>query len=119
MPAKNPPLDDLRGGWQTQIEFGLANPVLFRMLSDPDRVQNSVAAQSDPGHARRAAGSGPADAMFEAVLRDILTEGPDRAADGPLATAVAFRAISPQLDVLTDAERQVLAEWLDRAIAAL
>src|SRR3954464_9024804 len=27
-------LDDLRAGWQTQIEFGLANPAVFRLLSD-------------------------------------------------------------------------------------
>jgi hypothetical protein len=33
--------------------------------------------------------------------------------------AVALRAIAPRLDMLTDAERKLLAEWLDRAIDAL
>src|ERR1700753_2950776 len=40
------PLEDLRAGWETQIDFGVANPALFRLLSDPDRVQRSPAAQS-------------------------------------------------------------------------
>lgn len=40
------PLDDLRAGWQNQIDFGLANPVLFRLLSDPSRAESSPAAQS-------------------------------------------------------------------------
>ena len=40
------PVDDLRGGWQTQIDFGLGNPALFKMLSDPDRVLHSPAARS-------------------------------------------------------------------------
>lgn len=39
------PLVDLRAGWQNQIEFGLANPALFRLLSDPDRALRSPAAQ--------------------------------------------------------------------------
>jgi AcrR family transcriptional regulator len=40
------PLDDLRAGWDMQIDFGVANPALFRLLSDPDRVRRSPAAQS-------------------------------------------------------------------------
>ncbi|HEV2593364.1 MAG TPA: TetR/AcrR family transcriptional regulator, partial [Gaiellaceae bacterium] len=40
------PLDDLRAGWEMQIDFGVANPALFRLLSDPDRVLHSPAAQS-------------------------------------------------------------------------
>jgi hypothetical protein len=31
-------------------------------------------------------------------------------------TAVAFRAIAPRLDMLSEAERRLLAEWLDRAL---
>ncbi|QKW25722.1 TetR/AcrR family transcriptional regulator [Streptomyces seoulensis] len=31
------PLDDLRAGWRTQIEFGLANPAVFALMSDPVR----------------------------------------------------------------------------------
>jgi AcrR family transcriptional regulator len=152
------PLEDLRAGWQAQIDFGVANPALFRLLSDPGRVQDSPAAQSGrhvlesrvhriavTGRLRvseqravdliQAAGIGAiqtllsappeqrdpglADAMLEAVLRQILTEPPGRAEDGPMATAVAFRAIAPQLDMLRPAERQLLVEWLDRAIDVL
>jgi AcrR family transcriptional regulator len=40
------PLDDLRAGWQSQIDFGVANPALFRLLSDPTRVARSPGAQS-------------------------------------------------------------------------
>jgi AcrR family transcriptional regulator len=155
------PLEDLRAGWETQIDFGVANPALFRLLSDPGRVQSSPAAQSGKhvlearvhrvamtGRLRvseqravdliQAAGIGAihtllatppgqrdrslAQDMYQAVLRQILTDTPDpwtRADNGPLAVAVALRAIAPRLDMLTDAERQLLAEWLDRAIDAL
>jgi len=40
------PLDDLRQSWRQQIEFGLANPAVFRLLSDPDRALRSPAAQA-------------------------------------------------------------------------
>ncbi|GAB3258402.1 TetR/AcrR family transcriptional regulator [Kineosporia babensis] len=39
------PLEDLRSGWQTQIDFGLANPAVFRLLSDPGRIVRSPAAR--------------------------------------------------------------------------
>ncbi|WP_066038934.1 TetR/AcrR family transcriptional regulator [Herbiconiux solani] len=37
------PVEDLRRGWRDQIDFGLANPALFRLLSDPDRSARSEA----------------------------------------------------------------------------
>ena len=40
------PLEDLRVGWETQIDFGVANPDLFRLLGDPNRVRQSPAARS-------------------------------------------------------------------------
>jgi AcrR family transcriptional regulator len=40
------PIEDLRAGWTAQIEFGLANPALFRLLSDPARAAASPAARS-------------------------------------------------------------------------
>lgn len=58
---------------------------------------------------------GLADAMYEAVMRSVLTDGPALPADGATAAAVAFRAVAPDLTTLTDAERALLAEWLDRA----
>jgi AcrR family transcriptional regulator len=150
------PLDDLRAGWATQIAFGVANPALFRLLSDPDRALHSPAAQSGRRvlesrvhrvavtgrlrvSERRAVGliqaagigviqtllstppdqrdAGLAESMFQAVLRQILTDVPERPDGGPIATAVAFRAIAPQLDMLSEAERRLLAEWLDRALS--
>jgi len=39
------PLDDLKAGWRAQVEFGLANPDVFRMLSDPARAVGSPAAR--------------------------------------------------------------------------
>ena len=56
-----------------------------------------------------------ADAMYEAVLRAILTDAPARPGDTTTAAAVAFRTIVPDLDGLTHAERTLMTEWLDRA----
>lgn len=151
------PLDDLRAGWQMQIDFGVANPTLFGLLSDPGRALRSPAVQAGKqvlesrvhrvaaaGRLRvseqravdliHAAGTGTvltilstppeqrdhrlADDMYEAVLRQILTDASEPAEDAAMATAVTFRAIAPRLDVLSEAERQLLAEWLDRAIGA-
>ena len=152
------PLDDLRDGWRTQIDFGVANPAVFRLLSDPERVLGSPAAELGRGvlHARvhrlaetgrlrvserravdviQAAGVGAinvilstplerrdpdfADDLFAAVLAQILTDAPPAGESGVKATTVALRALTPRLDMLSDAERHVLDEWLDRAIAAM
>ena len=148
-------LADLRAGWDTQIEFGLANPALFRLLSDPDRVLPSPAARAGrrvlesrvhrvalTGRLRvseqravdlvQAAGivtiqtllstpaaqrdPGLAESMYEALLRQILTDAPEPAQDRLLAAAVALRAVAPQLDELSPAEQHLLAEWLDRVV---
>jgi AcrR family transcriptional regulator len=149
------PVDDLRAGWQAQIDFGLANPTLFRLLSDPTRVVHSPAARSGRavlearvhriatigrlrvGEPRavdliQAGGVGviqallsiPAqqrdpglpEAMFEAVLQQILTDPAVRPDGGALAATVAFRAVAPELDGLSNSERQLLGEWLDRVV---
>jgi AcrR family transcriptional regulator len=151
------PLDELRSGWEMQIEFGVANPAVFRLLSEPDRVSQSPAGRSGmqilqsrvhrvatTGRLRvserhaveliRAAGTGAiqillstppdqrdpelAPGMLEAVLGQILTDAPERPDGGPMATAVAFRAFAPQLGMLSEAERLLLTEWLDRVIEA-
>lgn len=152
------PLDDLRSGWQAQIDFGVANPALFHLFSDPDRVRSSPAARSGrrvlesrvhrvaaSGRLRvgerravdliQAAGIGTiqtllatppedrdtdlAEAMYDAVLRQILLDAPGHATGDEAATTVAFRAITPRLTALTKAERRLLTEWLDRVIAGL
>ena len=150
------PLEELRSGWQSQIDFGVANPALFRLLSDPSRVVQSPAAQAGKevliarvhrvaltGALRiserravdliQAAGIGVIqtllatpleqrdpglpDAMFEAVMGQALVAGPERTDGDSTAAAVALRAVAPRLETLSTAERQLLAEWLDRAIA--
>ena len=151
------PLDDLRRGWDTQIDFALANPSLFRLLSDPDRMLTLPAAQSGKrvlearihrvavsGRLRvserravdvvQSAGTGVvlvllatppqhrdpdlAEAMYAAVVQQILTDPPQHAVDTVTATAVAFRAVVPDLEMLSDAERHLMTEWLDRLISA-
>lgn len=152
------PLEDLRAGWMTQIDFGLANPALFRLLSNPERVAQSPAARSGRGvleaRVRRVARTGRlrvsekravniiqaaglgtiqsllatppeqrdaglAESMYEAVLRQILTDSPAPSEYGPMATTVAFRAVAPQLDMLSEGEKRLLGEWLDRAVEGL
>lgn len=152
------PLADLRAGWDTQIDFGLANPALFRLLSDPNRVLPSPAARAGKrvlasrvhrvavnGRLRvaerravdliQAAGvgtiqtllstpaeqrdSGLAQSMYDAVLRQILTDAPDPAETQPMGAAITLRAVAPRLDMLSEAERHLLTEWLDRIVADL
>lgn len=152
------PLDDLRDGWFTHLAFGLANPAVFRLLSDPDRVLRSPAAELGRGvleaRVHRVAATGRlqvserravdivqatgvgainvllstppeerdpgfAEDLYSGVLSQILTDAPIPTDTGAKSTAVALRALTPQLPALSDAERSVLDEWLDRAIAAL
>jgi AcrR family transcriptional regulator len=56
-----------------------------------------------------------ADAMYDVVARAILTEVSTLAADNTTPAAVAFKTVVPNLPTLTDAERALLSEWLDRA----
>ncbi|MGI8591282.1 MAG: TetR/AcrR family transcriptional regulator [Nakamurella sp.] len=150
------PIKDLRAGWQAYIDFGMANPALYALLSDPARAHRSPAALSGQAVLRsrvhrvaltgrlyvgeqravdliHAAGTGAiltllstptavrdpglADDLFQAVLDRIVTDLPPSRGDGPLASAVALRAIAPELHMLSDAERHLLIEWLDRTIA--
>lgn len=151
------PLDDLRVGWDKQIAFGLANPSVFRLLSDPDRVRDSVAARSGrqllasrvhrvavAGRLRvserraidliQAAGVGTiqqllstptdhrdpglADAMYETLLQQILTDAPGPSGDDIMTAAITLRAVTGELCGLSGAERRLMTEWLDRAIEA-
>jgi AcrR family transcriptional regulator len=148
------PLADLRAGWDSHIDFGLANAALFGLLTDPSRATRSPAAAMGlevlRGRVHRVAAAGRlrvserravdlihaagtgcvltllstppqhrdlslADTMYEAVTRSILTDTPAIPANDPAAATVAFRALAPTLTTLTDAERGLLSEWLDRA----
>lgn len=53
--------------------------------------------------------------MYDTVARTVLTDAPTLPAADATAAAVAFRAVAPQLPGLSDAERTLLNEWLDRA----
>lgn len=48
-------------------------------------------------------------------MANSLTDIPTLPPDSTTAAAVAFRAAAPKLTMLTDAERALLSEWLDRA----
>ena len=155
--SKADALEELRAGWDAQVEFALVHPEIFRLLSAPDRVRRSPAAAAgrvvlEHRLLRLAAAGrlraseqrasqllqaaclgvvqtllstpvdrrdpGLADAMFDAVLTQILTDTPSPANDGPVAIANALRAVTPQLTVLSRAEQNLLADWLDRIVAA-
>ena len=62
------------------------------------------------------------DTMFESVLHTMLVDAPvpRGAADAgaEVRAAVAFRAVAPDFAGLTEAERGLLTEWLDRALQA-
>jgi len=55
-----------------------------------------------------------ADAMYDAVMRTILTDAPALPEESTTAAAVTFRTLVPDLATLSDAERALLSEWLDR-----
>jgi hypothetical protein len=50
----------------------------------------------------------------EAVIAAITTDAPTPASSGPVSAAIALRAALPQTAVLTESERGLLQEWLDR-----
>jgi len=153
------PVDDLRAAFAAQVDFGVANPEVFRLLGDPARVLRSGAARAGrevlrarvhrvalAGSLRvpeercvdlvQSAGTGViqtllatpvldrdphlAVAAWDAVAAAVLVPGPGlaerttTAEQSAAATVIAFRALAPQLPGLSDAERALLVEWLDR-----
>jgi AcrR family transcriptional regulator len=53
-----------------------------------------------------------------AVIAAITTDAPAVANPGPAAAAIALRATLPETTALTEGERHVLSEWLDRLAAS-
>jgi hypothetical protein len=49
------------------------------------------------------------------VMQTILTNAPVLPEENTTAAAVTFRTLVPDLATLSDAERALLSEWLDRA----
>ncbi|CNF93934.1 TetR family transcriptional regulator [Mycobacterium tuberculosis] len=50
----------------------------------------------------------------EAVIAAITTDAPAHSAPGPVGAAVALRAVLPRATALTEPERGLMREWLDR-----
>ncbi|URK89392.1 TetR/AcrR family transcriptional regulator (plasmid) [Rhizobium sp. RCAM05350] len=148
------PIQDLRNGWDVHVEFCLAHPGLFAILSaDPDRESTSKAARAGldilRGRVRNIAlagrlrisedravdlltsvaagtvltllGQPPARrdhglsiAARESVIATIMGEGAEAIDSHPNLAAATLRASLDQTSVLTDGERHLLTELLDR-----
>ena len=63
--------------------------------------------------------SGLAEASFDAVLGGVLTSVPGPSSGDLAALTVTFAAAVPRLPTLSDSERALLLEWLDRVVADL
>ncbi len=61
---------------------------------------------------------GLADAMLEAVLGAILTTAPVTPDTRTNAIAMTFATVLPDLPGLSDAERALMSEWLDRSVSS-
>ncbi|GLY26133.1 TetR/AcrR family transcriptional regulator [Micromonospora sp. NBRC 101691] len=157
------PVDDLRRGWDMQVEFGLTHPAVHglmygdprpdpvptaarvardilrhlvtriaeagRLRTDVDRAADLVhstccgvtltllrtpVTQRDPALSTLAR-----EAVVGAVATDTVAARAPRRVDRPVRHAVALRAVLPEVATdLTPAERNLLAEWLDRIVRA-
>ncbi|GGG19807.1 TetR family transcriptional regulator [Rhodococcoides trifolii] len=122
------PVEDLRRGWDAQIDFGVANPTLFTLLSNPDRRSRSVATQSGldvlAARVRRVAAAGrlrvseqrAVDMIHAAgtgTILSILSSPPD-ARDPELATQMLDAVLAT---VLTDGTVSTDTRHVSAAIA--
>jgi AcrR family transcriptional regulator len=60
---------------------------------------------------------GLSETAREAVIAAITTGSPALESPGPAAAAIALRAVLPEATILTQGERRLLDEWLDRLAA--
>ncbi|WP_438318535.1 TetR/AcrR family transcriptional regulator [Streptomyces sp. HUAS TT3] len=154
-PAPQDPVRELRDGWDTVVEFGLANPALYALMyGEParsatvfriglqhlmDRIRRIAAAgllRMEEGLAAQmvhATASGavltwqsvpeperdPAllVALRESMITAITTQEPAVEEPGPGGAARALRAALPGQSALSQAEQQLLTEWLRRLSA--
>lgn len=54
----------------------------------------------------------------ESVIAAVTTDGDGHEAKSPVSLAVAMRAVALHLEMLTDNERHLLAEWMDRVVSS-
>jgi AcrR family transcriptional regulator len=100
------PLEDLERSWRSQVEFGLENPSLFRLLSDPERVRRSPAA--------RAGREVLAGRVHRLAERGLLRVGEDRAVD--LIHAAGTGVIQTLLATPADRRDLTLPDALYRGV---
>jgi len=151
------PVEDLRAGWDSHVEFGLSHPAIYLLMyAEPRPGVKSPAAEVShrllKEHIRRVAAAGRlrfseerAADLFrasgcgtvltllasadghrdmslsgiarEAAIAAITTDAPAWESSGPSAAAVALRAVLPEAQSLSDGERSLLTEWLNRLAA--
>ncbi len=56
-----------------------------------------------------------ADLMYDTLARSILTDVPALDHGDPATAAVTFQTLVPRLTMLTQPERTLMSEWLQRA----
>ena len=138
--ATDDPVEDLRTGWDTHVEFGLANPALYSLIYGEPRPGATTPAAAAAGRLRvseeraagmvHAAGCGTTLTLIaepperrdltvstltrEAVIAAITTDAPTAEDPGAAGAAIALRAALPSTSALTVHERALLTEWLDR-----
>lgn len=145
------PVEELRRGWDTHLEFGLANPALYVLMVEPRGDGEPPAALAGIAHLRalvariaaagrlvvpveqavqliHASGVGATLTILGSVARDttvstlareatiaaITSDAPSTEVPGPVGAAIALRAVLDDAQGLGEAERGLLAEWLDR-----
>ncbi|MBN0042538.1 TetR/AcrR family transcriptional regulator [Streptomyces actuosus] len=151
-PDPQDPVRELRAGWDTAVEFGLANPALYTLMyGEPARsttvfriglellmerirrlavagrlrVEEELAAQIIHATARGAvltwlslpeSERNPAllVALREAMIAAVTDQVPAVREEGPAGAARALRAALPDQNVLSQAEQQLMTEWLGR-----
>ncbi|NQX28677.1 TetR/AcrR family transcriptional regulator [Microbacteriaceae bacterium VKM Ac-2854] len=105
------PFHDLESGWRAQIAFGLENPTLFRLLSEPDRVRDSPAAASGKQvlerRVRRVAATGRLRVSERRAVDLIQAAG-----TGVIQTLLATPIAQRELGLADDAYQAVMARIL-------
>lgn len=107
------PVEDLRAGWHTYVAFGLANPTLFALLSNPARSPSSAASRSGTHvlelRIHRVALTGRLR-VNEARAVDLIHAAGTGAVLTLLATAPERRDLSLASDLLDAVLRQILLD---------
>jgi AcrR family transcriptional regulator len=85
----------------TELMAAIGRGTLLTLMSQPEQSRDL----------------GLADVARDALMAAILTDAPVVAAPGPATAAIALRAALPDATALTESERRLLSDWLDRLSA--